>query len=175
MTVLACIILVLCTPSRGCGSRVGTSSTDMEALRAYEECMNGIEHRPDGQHGAGGGGGERVANPRQGMPICRNGCPYTVYNLRRRFIFNGLPEYCRVQYATPHGVVGNAASPTATDMEALRACGLTGLRERVVPPHVTDMEVLRAWARCGNEPVAASMLPISIYVMPNTNRRTPLD
>ena len=124
----------------------------MEALRAYEECMNGIEHRPDGQHGAGGGGGERAANPRQGMPICRNGCPYTVYNLRRRFIFNGLPEHCHVQYATPHGVVGNAASPT-----------------------VTDMEALRDWARCRNEPVAASMLPISIYVLLNTNKRTPLD
>ena len=134
------------------GRVVSPHVTYMEALRAYEECMNGIEHRPDGQHGAGGGGGERVANPRQGMPICRNGCPYTVYNLRRRFIFNGLPEHCRVQYATPHGVVGNAASPTATDTEALRA-----------------------WARCGNEPVAASMLPISIYVLLNTNKRTPLD
>ena len=39
----------------------------------------------------------------------------------------------------------------------------------------TDMEALRAWAGCGNEPVAVSMLPISIYVLLNTNKRTPLD
>ncbi|MBQ4441856.1 MAG: hypothetical protein II899_07130 [Bacteroidales bacterium] len=38
-------------------------------------------------------------------------------------MFNGLPKHCRARYATPHGVVGNAASPTATDREPLTGVG----------------------------------------------------
>ena len=52
------------------------------------------------------------------MPVC-SGCPRTVSNPRRGFIFNGLPKHCRARCATPHGVVGAAASPTATEREPL--------------------------------------------------------
>ena len=52
------------------------------------------------------------------MPIC-SGCPRAGSNPRRGFMFNGLPKHCRSRYATPHGVVGAAASPTATDREPL--------------------------------------------------------
>ena len=74
----------------------------------------------------------RVTHPRQGMPICRNGCPRAGSNPRRGFMFNGSPKHCRARCATPHGVVGAAASPTATDREppdGVRGCG----RERLCP------------------------------------------
>jgi hypothetical protein len=38
-------------------------------------------------------------------------------------MFNGLPKHCRARCATPHGVVGAAASPTATDREPLTGFG----------------------------------------------------
>ena len=53
-------------------------------------------------------------------------------------MFNGLPKHCRARCATPHGVVGTAASPTATDREPLTGFGGRG-RER---PRATDMEAL---------------------------------
>ena len=56
------------------------------------------------------------------MPVC-SGCPRTVSNPLRGFIFNGLPKHCRARCATPHGVVGAAASPTATDREPLTGFG----------------------------------------------------
>ena len=53
-------------------------------------------------------------------------------------MFNGLPKHCCARCATPHGVVGAAASPTATDREPL-----TGLGECVWErPRATDMEAL---------------------------------
>ena len=64
-----------------------------------------------------------VTHPRQGMPICRNGCPRTVSNPQRGFMFSGLPKHCCARCATPHGVVGAAASPTATDREPLTGFG----------------------------------------------------
>ena len=63
-----------------------------------------------------------VNHPRQGMPVC-SGCPCAGSNPRRGFMFNGLPKHCRARCATPHGVVGNAASPTATDREPLTGFG----------------------------------------------------
>ena len=56
------------------------------------------------------------------MPIC-SGCPRAGSNPRRGFMFNGLPKHCRSRYATPHGVVGAAASPTATEREPLTGFG----------------------------------------------------
>lgn len=53
-------------------------------------------------------------------------------------MFSGLPKHCRARCATPHGVVGAAASPTATDREPLTGFGGRG-RER---PLATDMETL---------------------------------
>ena len=51
-------------------------------------------------------------------------------------MFNGLPKHCPARCATPHGVVGAAASPTATDREPL-----TGFGGRVWErPRATDME-----------------------------------
>ena len=52
--------------------------------------------------------------------------------LVRGFIFNGLQKHCRARCATPHGVVGAAASPTATDREPLTGFGGRG-RERLCP------------------------------------------
>ena len=63
-----------------------------------------------------------VNHPRQGMPVC-SGCPCAGSNPRRGFMFNGLPKHCRARCATPHGVVGAAASPTATDREPLTGFG----------------------------------------------------
>ena len=51
---------------------------------------------------------------------------------------NGLPKHCRARCATPHGVVGNSASPTATDREPLTGFGARD-RER---PRATEMEAL---------------------------------
>jgi len=53
-------------------------------------------------------------------------------------MFNGLPKHCRARCATPHGVVGAAASPTATDRKPLTGFGRRG-RER---PRATEMEAL---------------------------------
>ena len=64
-----------------------------------------------------------VTYPRQGMSICRNGCSCAGSNPRRGFMFNELPKHCRARCATPHGVVGAAASPTATDREPLTGFG----------------------------------------------------
>jgi len=38
-------------------------------------------------------------------------------------MFSGLPKHCCARCATPHGVVGAAASPTATDREPLTGFG----------------------------------------------------
>ena len=53
-------------------------------------------------------------------------------------MFSGLPKHCCARCATPHGVVGAAASPTATDRDppdGVRGCG----RER---SRATEMEAL---------------------------------
>ncbi len=93
-------------------------------------------HRADGQHGAGGSTGVRVNHPRQGMPVC-SGYPCAGSNPRRGFIFNGLPKHCRARCATPHGVVGAAASPTATDREPLTGFGaLSGTSLSTTSPSV---------------------------------------
>ena len=52
-------------------------------------------------------------------------------------MFNGFPKHCRARCATPHGVVGAAASPTATEREPLTGFGCG--RER---PRATEMEAL---------------------------------
>ena len=53
-------------------------------------------------------------------------------------MFSGLRKHCRDRYATPHGVVGNPASPTATDREPI-----TGFGGRVWErSRATDMEAL---------------------------------
>ncbi len=64
--------------------------------------------------------------PVRGCLSVANGCPRAVSNPQRGFIFNGLPKHCRARCATPHGVVGAAASPTATDREPLT--GVRGAR-----------------------------------------------
>ena len=53
-------------------------------------------------------------------------------------MFNGLSKHCCARCATPHGVVGAATSPTATDRKPLTGFGRRG-RER---PRATEMEAL---------------------------------
>ena len=70
-------------------------------------------------------------------------------------MFNGLPKHCRARCATPHGVVGAAASPTATDREPPH--GVRGRGREC--PRAIDMEALTGLggiregdrAECGNK------------------------
>lgn len=76
-------------------------------------------------------------------------------------MFNGLPKHCRARCATPHGVVGAAASPTATDRESLtgfggRGDGLGG-SAGMVP--ITPCRNRHRYPPCGGGPAERSFLP----------------
>jgi len=101
------------------------------------------------------------------MPVC-SGCPHAGSNPQRGFMFNGLPKHCRDRYATPHGVVGAAASSTATDREPLTGFG--GVFGNVHALHIWKPR--RAWAGCGNEPVAVLPKSTTTSAMPKPSSST---